>query len=333
MNSTDKTIFIGCGTGRCGTTSLKNLVNGCTDVICEHERRPLLPWEFNENRFLQRMKWFSESSASLTGDVAHYYLPYLEKCVQTFEDVKIICLERDRQDVIESFMWKTHWRNSWTHHDGSYWVIDPVWDSTFPKYDISDKAEAIGKYWDEYHLRIRSIAGRFPGNVQIFDIDALNRRSGQESIFDFLNIPENHRQYRTNPRYNARKTDHRQWTREESFQWMQQVLSTADTVMSHVPGDCDFILIDQEQIRDYITVKGRIIPFPEKNGKYWGLPADSRTAIHELERMRRMGFRFIAITWPAIWWLKYYSEFHQYLETHFNCLFKTGHFILYQLNE
>jgi len=41
----------------------------------------------------------------------------------------------------------------------------------------------------------------------------------------------------------------------------------------------------------------RAIPFLEKNGEYWGPPADNATAIRELERLRRAGARYIAFTW------------------------------------
>ena len=79
MKKIDKTIFIGCGTGRCGTTSLAKLIAGCDGAVCYHERRPLLPWVFNAELFQERLKWLSTATARIIGDVAYYYLPYLEK--------------------------------------------------------------------------------------------------------------------------------------------------------------------------------------------------------------------------------------------------------------
>ena len=195
MKNIEKTVVIGCGTGRCGTTSLAKLITGCEDAVCEHERRPLLPWVFNKELFQERVRWFATSKAAVTGDVAYYYLPYLKKLIGVFPALKIVCIERDRQAVIDSFMWKTSWQNRWRDHNGTQWAKDAVWDRTFPKYDIMDKQEAIGAYWDDYHRTIRRIAGKFPANVELVRTEELNTASGQRKIFDFLEMPEKNRRF------------------------------------------------------------------------------------------------------------------------------------------
>lgn len=55
------------------------------------------------------------------------------------------------------------------------------------------------------------------------------------------------------------------------------------------------------------------IPFLERNGLYWGPPADGASAVAELERMRRDGANFVAFAWNAFWWLDYYSELVNHL--------------------
>ena len=85
-----------------------------------------------------------------------------------------------------------------------------------------------------------------------------------------------------------------------------------ETLLRLVPPAMPFILVDDDQMRSDLPHE-RAIPFLEKNGKYWGPPADDATAIRELERLRRAGARYIAFTWPAFWWTEHYGEFYRHL--------------------
>ena len=331
MKEKDKILFIGCGTGRCGTTSLAKLIAGCEGAICMHERRPLLPWDFNEDLFQERVDWFSASTAGITGDVAYFYLPYLEKLIGVFPYLKVVYLERSRQAVIDSFMWKTLWHNRWCNHDGTTWIKDDVWDPTFPKYGLKDKAQAIGAYWDEYRRRIRRIAKKFPATVQILKMEELNTTQGQQKIFDFLAIPEKSRRYVEKPRYNARKSEDRPWTKEDAISWMQRQILTAENIASVIPPGIDFILVDQEQIRDYLPAQYRAVPFLERDGVYWGPPSDDTTAIGELNRLQQSGAQFIIFAWTAFWWLNYYAGLNTYLRSNFRCLIENERIVGFDL--
>lgn len=331
MKKKDRVQFVGCGTGRCGTTSLAKLIAGCEDAVCCHERRPLLPWAFNEESFQERVKWFSASTAGVTGDVAYFYLPYLEKLIGALPGLKIVCLERNRQAVIDSFMWKTRWQNRWYDHDGGEWAEDPVWDRTFPKYDLKDKAEAIGAYWDEYRRGIRLVDRKFPDRVKLLSLAELNQIEGQRRIFDFLEIPEKSRRYVKNPKYNARAPGERAWSREEAFKWLHQRTLAAEDITSIIPPESDFILVDQEQIKDYLPDKYRPVPFLERGGVYWGPPPDDRTAIRELNRLRRNGARHIVFAWTAFWFLDYYPGLRATLRSRYRCLIENDRIVGFDL--
>ncbi len=75
------------------------------------------------------------------------------------------------------------------------------------------------------------------------------------------------------------------------------------------------------------------IPFIEKEGKYWGEPADATTAIQEVERLRKEGASFMVIAWPAFWWLEYYKEMHQHLRLNFSCLLENKNLVLFDLRQ
>jgi predicted O-methyltransferase YrrM len=93
-------------------------------------------------------------------------------------------------------------------------------------------------------------------------------------------------------------------------------LSQEDVAAIVAPGH-SVIVVDDNRLGSEIARDRRSIPFLERNGEYWGSPADDAAAIRELERLRQAGARAIVFLWPAFWWLEYYAEFHGYLRSTF----------------
>jgi hypothetical protein len=281
--------------------------------------------------FQERVKWFNAIQGGVIGDVAYFYLPYITRFMKVFPDLKIICMERNRREVIDSFMWKTRWQNRWCDHDGTRWAKDEVWDKTFPKYDMTDKAAAIGAYWDEYQKRIRDLKERYPANIRIVNMGELNTGEGRAKIFDFLEVPEENRRHMEKPKYNARKSGRRPWNKEAAFKWARRLTQTATEITRTVSPEIDFILVDQDHIRDYIPKPHRPIPFMERNGIYWGPPSDDHTAIREFHRLRESGAGYIIFAWPAFWWLTYYKGFYQYLCANYSSPMKNDRMVCFDL--
>jgi hypothetical protein len=104
----------------------------------------------------------------------------------------------------------------------------------------------------------------------------------------------------------GRAAETQTWERwlEEAFREIQET----------VPDGEALILVDEERWAGANGLSGRRrIPFLERDGEYWGLPADDATAVRELERLRREGAAFLVIGWPSFWWLAHYPEFHGHL--------------------
>ena len=188
--------IIGCGTGRCGTMSLAKLIDGQDDWLCTHEMRPILPWKIDMDLARDRIKYFNDHDR--VADVASYYLPYVEMMFEEIDDLKVICLERDEDKVVRSFINKVAntdpSRNHWTDHDGEVWTKDPIWDQAFPNYEIDldtgvaeIKEELIRRYWNEYHEQSIWLSKHYI-DFEVFGIDSLNSKQGQQNIFDFLEI-------------------------------------------------------------------------------------------------------------------------------------------------
>ncbi len=98
-----------------------------------------------------------------------------------------------------------------------------------------------------------------------------------------------------------------------------------------MPAAAQFILVDDENFRTFLPVQRRIDPFLERDGQYWGQPADSDIAVRELERLRAGGAKFIAFAWPAFWWLEHYPGLAKHLEARYRGVLRNDRLIIFDL--
>lgn len=237
-------IVIGCGSGRTGTASLSHLINAQADSVCFHELNPSgAVYEGNPQSILNTINEFQRildggdkrllaidysrpvsvrtyhelqkvKRLKILGDIAYYYLRYVDDILRVNEKVRFICIKRDRKQTIDSWIqkstinrWPSMWfadrlkslitrtpfhksMNFWQLHDGSTWKLDEVWDKTFPKFDAASKEEAIGKYWDDYYRRAEEFEARYPRCFRIFPIELMSDQRGQAEILDFIGVPK-----------------------------------------------------------------------------------------------------------------------------------------------
>jgi phospholipid N-methyltransferase len=102
-------------------------------------------------------------------------------------------------------------------------------------------------------------------------------------------------------------------------------------IRSTIPSGATYVLVDELQTRLASDGERRSVPFLEKDGKYWGRPADNRQAITEIERLRKTGCTHIIFAWPALWWLNYYEGFNQYLRSNFYCTLDNERLVAFDL--
>jgi SAM-dependent methyltransferase len=118
----------------------------------------------------------------------------------------------------------------------------------------------------------------------------------------------------------------------ELIEWQRQLHAAAADLKSVLPAGEKLVLVDEEQIRGVIAAGYRALPFLEHDGQYWGRPADDKIAIEELERMRNNGARFIAVAWPAFWWLGHYAEFHRHLRQRYRLVLENERLVIFDLS-
>jgi hypothetical protein len=133
----------------------------------------------------------------IAADVALWNLPYVTAIMGELPDTKFICLERNKEAVVKSFMHKTAKnRNHWTRTDSQYWDEEKwfrekrcPYRNCYPRFD-ADKEEALGLYWDYYHMIAKRYQEAFPDYFRIFPLEYLNSRDGCESILYFAGYEE-----------------------------------------------------------------------------------------------------------------------------------------------
>jgi len=197
-------IVFGLGTGRCGAQSLAvwlNLQDGARVSHAIHG--PAVPWEGGCRAIDEILGGFSATpGVRLIGDAAPYHLPYVGRILAANPHVRFVCLKRDREETVASFLRTTLHTNYWIAHDGVQWKRTP-WDRCFPKYQVSDKAEAIGLYWDDYYRRAADLETKHPQAFRVFPTEALNTVEGQHAILGHLGIAEESQRLLVGIRLNA----------------------------------------------------------------------------------------------------------------------------------
>lgn len=97
------------------------------------------------------------------------------------------------------------------------------------------------------------------------------------------------------------------------------------------PGDMVIVVDEAQWVASDLVGGRRCLPFLERNGEYWGAPADDETAVREFERLRTLGARFIVFGWPAFWWLDHYAGLSQHLRSRFPCVLDNERLIVFDL--
>lgn len=191
-------IVLGIGSGRCGTESLAAVLNRHPGVKVSHEEPPLLPWRHEpEPRVIgERLARFQRRpEAQLVGDVASFYLPYVEDAIRAEPTIRIVCLKRDREEVVQSFCrWLDRTQhlptNHWAEQPAPGWHHDPVWTAIFPKYGTANREEGIRLYWDAYYATVEQLLRVYPQQIRLFDMQhALNTKEGLRDLLTFAGIP------------------------------------------------------------------------------------------------------------------------------------------------
>lgn len=116
-------------------------------------------------------------------------------------------------------------------------------------------------------------------------------------------------------------------TREEHWR-MERAYAE---ILANTARGSRIILVDEDCMNPQKLPDRQITRCMERDGCYWGNPADSDEAIREFERLFALGADYIVFGWPAFWWLDYYPELNTQLRHSFPCVFQNEHTVLFDL--
>ena len=122
--------------------------------------------------------------------------------------------------------------------------------------------------------------------------------------------------------------------RENNFNslWPRRLLAARQDLTALIPAGGKFVLVNQNEWGEGEPVPGlHALPFVERDGEYFGPPADDGEAIAELERLRNTGASHVAFWWTAFWWLENYAGFQKWLRENFQCVLDNERLIVFDL--
>jgi len=98
-----------------------------------------------------------------------------------------------------------------------------------------------------------------------------------------------------------------------------------------IPRGSRYILVDEDRFTKPSGSTDRVIPFLERDGQYWGIPADDATAIGELQRLEAEGATYIAFPWTTFWWLDHFSGLHAHLRSTASRVVEDDKLVIFEL--
>ncbi len=110
-----------------------------------------------------RLQRLQECDKALAGDVASFYLPYVETLLQQNDQIRFVCLKRPCEEVVRSFcQWVDRIHSAptdhWSREPKDEFHYDQVWSAIFPKFDAVSREDAIHQYWNHYYTVAESLA-------------------------------------------------------------------------------------------------------------------------------------------------------------------------------
>lgn len=182
-NGPRKRLIIGIGSGRCGTHSLAELLALQPGTSSFHQPKPCLPWYTDFGWYGETRRFIDGQDAQTVGLVAWYYLNYLDLFIRDY-DTRVIVLRRERAATVASISRLTTEFDNWSSRPPSA-SITASYRTLFPQFDVEDKTEALGRYYDLYYRTSDAHAQRRPQLVHTWSTDDLNSAERVQELLTF----------------------------------------------------------------------------------------------------------------------------------------------------
>jgi len=210
-------VVIGCGAGRCGTRSLSQLLGTQEDfscTSCTHEAH-VLEWLRPDINYdlcgSEIVRMLMRDNNKYVGDVGWYWVNYPVSLIFYAPDVRIICLQREREDALASLRKYNFGEKFLVAEDSKHYAEElALGNRGLPKYDLVPE-DAEEKYYDFYYNMAEGNQRAYPTNFGIFPMENLNTFNGVRRMLDFVEIPRSKQLVEVGVRVNSLEELERGW--------------------------------------------------------------------------------------------------------------------------
>ncbi|MHA3980122.1 glycosyltransferase family 2 protein [Halovulum sp. GXIMD14794] len=115
--------------------------------------------------------------------------------------------------------------------------------------------------------------------------------------------------------------------------WRRQIDETLRELDATIPPDAEYLFADDSAFGSEMKEGRRMRSFVEDPDGHSVSPESDDAAIYELERSREAGITFLAIAWPCFWWMGYYKEFADYLDSTYPRVLESEQLIVFRLRD
>jgi hypothetical protein len=247
--------------------------------------------------------------------------PYYAQLDQIYPESKFILTVRDKEPWLSSAEYEWRKREGRMNSDPQFreftnFILACVYGSLQFSKD---------RFLYVYDTHVRNVNNYFKDREEDFLVMDICGGDGWQKLCRFLELP-----IPQTPFPHARAQVHANLIATPSRRAHALRLTSQDIAGLIREGET-FIWVDECQLGDIDIHGRRVVPFLERNGRYWGRPPDDQTAIRELERLRRLGANFIVFGWPAFWWLKWYHGLGEHLRSGFPCVLENERLVAFDL--
>lgn len=312
-------IFV-LSTGRCGTETFARACCYMTNYLAAHESHnrwlhPYLGAPYRDLRYPDnhievdnRLSWFLAGLQREYGNEAFYV-----HLLRDRDQVARSLLSRGRRSILYSFA-----AGVLQYYDDADRLSD------------QERYEIALQYWDTVNDNIRAFLAGKPKQITMWLHEikepfaefwrAIGAQGDLDSALDEWDI-----------RHNASTVGQYQPWCPAPDEWEIRRRKAVEEIASVVPPGRTLILADEDQWgASRVLAACRRLPFPERDGQYWGLPTDDQAAVRELERLRTRGAEYFVLAWPAFGWMKHYPGFARRLRS-FPCLLENDRILVFKL--
>ena len=144
-----------------------------------------MPWKPSIDALWTNFTCLKQRWQPIVGDIAFWWLNYIDAVDTAIKNVKFVCLKRPKPDTIVSFLARFEHENYWTAGSAGH---DKDLIGAFPQFELPKK-EALSVYYDLYYRVVEQYAKK--DNFRIFNTyEVLNTEMGQRQLFEWLDLPD-----------------------------------------------------------------------------------------------------------------------------------------------